>query len=174
MPTTKQEAVKITEIFNDYLTELQAQEITQRLHEEVATQSENTSLVVSIEMLRALYHHDKRKQFIRKMVFLKLLLLTVVIVHFAILFFNFIAFFILPFITEWYIALPLMTLIVNFSFSSTPCPLTKLEDNIRHTLGMPRIKLFMGHYVIWPVKEWINDKKRNNQSQNGSTGLSPQ
>ena len=58
MPTSINEAKKIQEIMNDYLTLEQAKEITTRLDEEVGRETENDSLKVSLHMLRALYSNE--------------------------------------------------------------------------------------------------------------------
>jgi len=55
MPTSDNEARKIQEIINDFLTPEQAKEITKRLDEEVAQNTDNDSLKVSLIMLRKLY-----------------------------------------------------------------------------------------------------------------------
>ena len=55
MPTSNEEARRIQEIINDYLTVDQAREITVRLDEEVGQKTNNDSLKVSLQMLRALY-----------------------------------------------------------------------------------------------------------------------
>ena len=55
MPTSDNEARKIQEIIDDFLTSNQAREITQRLDEEVGQNTDNQSLKVSLIMLRKLY-----------------------------------------------------------------------------------------------------------------------
>ena len=55
MPTSDNEARKIQEIINDFLTPEQAKEITKRLDEEGAPNTDNDSLKVSLIMLRKLY-----------------------------------------------------------------------------------------------------------------------
>ena len=55
MPTSDNEARKIQEIIDDFLTSNQAREITQRLDEEVGQNTDNQSLKVSLTMLRKLY-----------------------------------------------------------------------------------------------------------------------
>ena len=55
MPTSSDEARKIQQIINDYLTPDQAKEITKRLDEEVGQKTDNDSLKVSLQMLRDLY-----------------------------------------------------------------------------------------------------------------------
>lgn len=55
MPTSVNEARKIQEIINDFLTPEQAREVTRRLDEEVGKNTDNDSLKVSLSMLRGLY-----------------------------------------------------------------------------------------------------------------------
>ena len=55
MPTSNDEAKKIVSIMNEYLSDSDAQSITRRLDEEVGQASDNDSLKVSLQMLRALY-----------------------------------------------------------------------------------------------------------------------
>ena len=55
MPTSNHEAKKIVSIMNEYLSDSDAQSITRRLDEEVGQASDNDSLKVSLQMLRALY-----------------------------------------------------------------------------------------------------------------------
>ena len=55
MPTSNDEAKKIVSIMNEYLSDSDAQSITRRLVEEVGQASDNDSLKVSLQMLRALY-----------------------------------------------------------------------------------------------------------------------
>ncbi len=55
MPTSNDEARKIVSIMNEYLSDSDAQSITRRLDEEVGQASDNDSLKVSLQMLRALY-----------------------------------------------------------------------------------------------------------------------
>ena len=55
MPTSDNEARKIQEIIDDFLTSNQAREITQRLDKEVGQNTDNQSLRDSLTMLRKLY-----------------------------------------------------------------------------------------------------------------------
>ena len=55
MPTSNDDARKIVSIMNEYLSDSDAQSITRRLDEEVGQASDNDSLKVSLQMLRALY-----------------------------------------------------------------------------------------------------------------------
>ena len=55
MPTSNDEAKNIVSIMNEYLTTQDAQRITRRLDEEVGQKSDNDSLKISLQMLRALY-----------------------------------------------------------------------------------------------------------------------
>jgi len=55
MPTSVDEARRIQEIINEFLTHDEAREVTTRLDEEVGQLSDNDSLKVSLNMLRNLY-----------------------------------------------------------------------------------------------------------------------
>lgn len=58
MPTSQEEAHKIYEIINEFLTFPQAREVTQRLDEEVGALTDNNSLKTSLHMLRNLYDKE--------------------------------------------------------------------------------------------------------------------
>ena len=58
MPTSEGEAKKIQEIMNNYLTPEQAKEITIKLDKEVGQKTDNNSLKVSLQMLKALYSDE--------------------------------------------------------------------------------------------------------------------
>ncbi len=73
---------------------------------------------------------------------------TLVVFHFILIITNFLSIFVLPFATPWYIAAPMITLIVNLTFSPLPCPLTTWENRLRVKLGLPKIKYFIGHYIL--------------------------
>ena len=55
MPTSNDEAKKIVEIINAYVSLDTAKDITKRLDEEVGRHTDNDSLKVSLQMLRKLY-----------------------------------------------------------------------------------------------------------------------
>ena len=58
MPTSKEEATKIYEIINDFLTLQEAKAVTARLDEEVGRNTDNDSLKESLTMLRQLYEGE--------------------------------------------------------------------------------------------------------------------
>jgi len=55
MPTSNEEAKHIVEIINDYVSQEKAKELTERLEQEIGQETDNESLRVSLEMLKALY-----------------------------------------------------------------------------------------------------------------------
>ena len=61
MPTSNDEAKKIVEIINEFVTVDTARKIATRLYEEVGKHTDNESLAVSLKMLQALYgaHYDE-------------------------------------------------------------------------------------------------------------------
>jgi hypothetical protein len=87
------------------------------------------------------------------------MLIGVVLFHFVVLAFNLAAILILPFSVPWYVALPLISLLVNLILSPTPCPLTKLESRIRRSLELPDVRHFVGHYIVWPIKKKMRNRK---------------
>ncbi len=74
---------------------------------------------------------------------------ALVVAHLTIITANFIAFLCLPFLVPWYVSCPLCTMIARLSFSSSiTCPLTWVENKMRHRLGKAEIQGFMRHYVL--------------------------
>lgn len=85
--------------------------------------------------------------------FLKVALVAVVIFHWLVIFGNVSAFFVLPFYSPWYIALPIMSYIGLLTFSRVlDCPITKLENIIRKRMGLPEITGFLKQYLFKPLK----------------------
>ena len=80
---------------------------------------------------------------------LRCIWLLLVGLHSAIIFANAAAFFFLPFLTPWYIAVPCCTIIGRVLFTDVRCPLTVLENRLRKKLGMPQIDKFVSHYFLW-------------------------
>ena len=132
MPTSKSEAETITKIINEYLTADEAQAVMSRLNAEVGDFTDNQSLKISLQMLKAIYDPPAPKS---KLTMLALKLL--IGFHMLVLAANVVAIFVLPFYAPWYVALTIITLIVNFMFSPIPCPLTRLESRLRRSLGLP-------------------------------------
>ena len=144
--------VALSSIMNEYLSPGDAQEIVQRLESEVG--DENETVKVSLSLLRSLYDHEEPKKDYANQSYLYL----VISFHFSVLLGNFAALFVLPFVTPWYVALPLMSLIINLMFSPLSCPLTRLESRIRKRLGMDEIRHFVKHYFIDPVRKYVGGK----------------
>ena len=61
MPTSKNEAIKIKQIIDEYLTKDEAVEITVRLCNEVGKNTDNNSLKTSLFMLKKLYEGEQRE-----------------------------------------------------------------------------------------------------------------
>lgn len=76
-----------------------------------------------------------------------------VIFHSYIVVANVLAFFVVPFVEPWYVAVPIMSVVLLLVFSKVlDCPLTNLENHLRKKLGMKRIGGFVGHYFIKPIR----------------------
>lgn len=84
----------------------------------------------------------------------RLVLGCLVAFHAAMVWANLFAFFLVPFLEPWYVAAPIMSLVLILTFSRVlDCPLTNLENLYRQKLGMKRIGGFMGHYFIKPGRK---------------------
>ena len=93
--------------------------------------------------------------------FLTYCLCVLVLFHAWIIAANVAAFFVLPFATDWYVAVPCMSAILFLTLArGVTCPLTDLENVVRKRLGMKRIGGFFGHYFIKPWRRsWARRKK---------------
>ena len=151
MPTSQQEAFSIVEILDEYLDEGQARELTARLEQEIGQKTDNDSLKVSLEMLKALYSKQPKKIDYLK----KGLLYSVILFHAFVIMVNILAFFVLPFYYPLWVWMPLNSFILTVTFTREICPLTRVENYIRTSLGMSRIGGFIGHYLVKPIKRLL-------------------
>ena len=84
---------------------------------------------------------------------MKIAWMILVIFHIGVVFGNAAAFVSLPFLTPWYIALPMCSFICLITFSrELRCPLTNLENSMRKKMGKKEIRGFIGHYMWRPMK----------------------
>ena len=151
MPTSQQEAFNIVEILDEYLDEDQARELTARLEQEIGQRTDNASLKVSLEMLKALYEKKPKKiDYVKKA-----LLYFVILFHCFVIIVNIAAFFILPFLYPLWVWMPVCSFILTVTFTREICPITRLENYLRTSLGLPRIGGFIGHYFIKPIKRLL-------------------
>ena len=151
MPTSQQEAFSIVEILDEYLDEGQARELTARLEQEIGQKTDNDSLKVSLEMLKALYSKQPKKIDYLK----KGLLYSIILFHAFVIIVNIAAFFVLPFYYPLWVWMPVCSFILTVTFTREICPLTRVENYIRTSLGMSRIGGFIGHYFVKPVKRLL-------------------
>ena len=151
MPTSQQEAFNIVEILDEYLDEDQARELTARLEQEIGRRTDNDSLKVSLEMLKALYEKKPKKiDYVKKA-----LLYSTILFHAFVIVVNIAAFFILPFLYPLWVWMPVCSFILTVTFTREICPITRLENYLRTSLGLPRIGGFIGHYFIKPIKRLL-------------------
>ena len=162
MPTSVEEANSIMEIMDDFLDADDARELTARLEHEVGQGTDNDSLKVSLEMLKELYKDrtgSRKKDRLKK-----ISLYSLVTFHYFVITVNIVAFFILPFLYPLLVWMPLNSFILTVTFTREICPLTRLENYIRTSLGMPRIGGFIGHYLVRPVKNFLKSRKSGPES----------
>ena len=144
---TQQQALNISEILDEFLDEGQARELTARLEQEIGQKTDDDSIRVSLETLKALYSKNPPRDY-----FKKTCLLALIAFHTAVIGINVLAFFVLPFIYPLWVWMPINSFILTVIFTREICPLTRLENYLRTSLGMPRIGGFIGHYLIKPIK----------------------
>ena len=154
MPTSNEEARQIVEIINDYVSQEEAEELTARLEQEIGRGTDNESLRVSLEMLKALYATSSRpKQYGKRAV-----LSFVIALHLTVVVINCVSFFVLPFLYSPWIWVPLNSFILTVTFAPPgACPLTRLENKLRQRLDLPRIGGFLGHYIVKPIRMRLNN-----------------
>ena len=141
----------IMEILDDFLEEEQARELVARLEQEVADKNGDKDLKNRLKALREFY--ERRP--IRKEHFKLVFLYSVIVFHFFVIFVNIAAFFLLPFIYPLWVWMPLNSFILTVTFTREVCPLTRLENYLRTSLGMSRIGGFIGHYMVKPLRRII-------------------
>lgn len=171
MSVEKNEAQVILDIMGDFLSPEQAKEITKRLNNQVGQNTNDQSLKKSFELLESLYKEGRPDRYVKLR---QTFLITIIAIHAAIIIANFAAMFIIAWAAPWYVALPVITLIINLMFSPITCPLTKLESKIRRSLGMPEIKFFIAHYFFKPVRGYMHQRaqRKLEESTSGQRQLS--
>lgn len=83
----------------------------------------------------------------------KLAFYLLVAFHMAIVLGVIASFFLLPFMVDWYVALPLMVFIFAHSTTRVQCKLTEAENYLRQKLGYKRIGGFVSYYLVKPIKK---------------------
>ena len=151
MPTSDSEARTISEIIDEYVDEDAARELVSKLHVQVGQGTDNDSLRVSLEMLNGIYSAKPVERNYLK----KTLLYALVLFHMSVVVTNIVSFFILPFCYPLYLWVPVNSFILAVSFTRELCPLTRLENHLRRSLGMKPIGGFIGQYVYRPVKRFM-------------------
>lgn len=56
------------------------------------------------------------------------------------------------FLGPWYIGLPLLVWILQLPFIAIKCPLTTLENKLRHAARKPKIKFFHYYFMQQPKR----------------------
>lgn len=148
---------KLSEILNEFLDEDEAREFTSKIAQEVAENTSDEKLKSLLETLSSIYKvRPKRKEYLKRT-----LLALVVSLHMVVVVVNIASFFILPFLYPLWMWMPVNSFILTVTFTREVCPLTRLENYLRTSLGMNRIGGFIGHYVIKPIrkvkKRYAND-----------------
>src|SRR4051812_12000004 len=105
MPTTQQEATKIVQVSEEFFPIHELADLYRRLDEEVGQKTDNDSLKVSLSMMRALMTaRAQMSASIPRWYYASYVVL--IAVHAFLVIGMILSFFALPFLAEWYVALP--------------------------------------------------------------------
>lgn len=149
MPTSVQEeASRIVSLVQNFIPQEKLTELLIKLDEEIGKKSENETTKQFLSTLRSIVD----KPLPPAPLWLWSAFYSLVVFHIILVILVIISFFVLPFLSPWYIAVPCMTFIWFFSTTKVDCQLTNLENFIRKKLGMKRIGGFVGHYFLKPLK----------------------
>lgn len=157
MPTSQQEAERIITILGNYLAIDDAYNLIKQLDNEVGKHTDNESLAISLTMLRSLLEHQVVLNKVKSDSNLGYLIAfyALVSVHLFAVIANLLALILIPFLADWYLVMPLMSLLITLNFSrNIDCPITRLENYLRVKLGKKKIGGFVGHYFIKPLKKY--------------------
>lgn len=144
----QEEASHIISVAQTFLPQEKLTELLIKLDEEIGKKSENDITKQFLAVLRGIV--DKPAP--PASIWLWTAFYSLVILHIILVIMVFISFFVLPFLSPWYIAIPCMTFIWFFSTTRVDCQLTNLENFMRKKLGLKKIGGFVGHYFFKPVK----------------------
>ena len=155
---------KLSEILNEFLDENQAREFTSKVEQEIARKTDDKTLRTLLQTLNSLYTiKPKRREYFKKSI-----LALVVVVHMFVVVINISAFFVLPFLYPLWMWMPVNSFILTVTFTREACPLTRLENYLRTSLGMRRIGGFIGHYVVKPARKGYKTYKLGRNHQRGT------
>jgi hypothetical protein len=142
------EMESISEILDDFLEEEQARELVSRLEQEIGQKSSDVHLRSRLRSLKSFYNKRPLKKEHLKYAILYL----IVSFHVFVICVNLTAFFVLPFLYPLWVWMPMNSFILTVTFTREVCPLTRVENHFRSSLGLNRIGGFIGHYFIKPIK----------------------
>lgn len=145
---TNNEATQFLAISDKYLEREKLVELFTRWDDEIGKTTENEAFKQTLAALRSMVTPVYKKP----PFYLWWTFYALVGFHLILVFAIIAAFIVLPFVANWYIALPLMTFIFFFSTTKVECQMTNAENYLRQRLGMKKIGGFVGHYLWRPSK----------------------
>ena len=155
------EIESIVEILDDFLEEDKARELVARLEQEIGQKSSDKHLKSRLSSLKGFYEKRPLKKEHLKYAFLY----AVITFHMFVIAVNVAAFFLLPFLYPLWVWMPVNSFILTVTFTREVCPLTRLENYLRTSLGMSRIGGFIGHYFVKPLRRTIKTYKSGLRSR---------
>jgi hypothetical protein len=141
----------IVEILDDFLEEKEARELVARLEQEIGQKSKDEHLKSRLSSLKRFYEKRPLKKEHLKYAFLY----VTITFHMFVIGVNIAAFFLLPFLYPLWVWMPVNSFILTVTFTREVCPLTRLENYLRTSLGMSRIGGFIGHYFVKPFRRGV-------------------
>tara|TARA_R110002020_G_scaffold37499_5_gene113272 strand:+ start:464 stop:973 length:510 start_codon:yes stop_codon:yes gene_type:complete len=155
------EIESIVEILDDFLEEDKARELVARLEQEIGQKSSDEHLKSRLSSLQRFYEKRPLKKEHLKYAFLY----AVITFHMFVIVVNVAAFFLLPFLYPLWVWMPVNSFILTVTFTREVCPLTRLENYLRTSVGIPRIGGFIGHYFVKPLRRVIKTYKSGLRSR---------
>lgn len=182
MPTTQDEAAKIVEICGRHGVQGKTLFLLARdLRDEVGSKSSNSSVRETMEMLFAIAYNDSPQcpeaQSLKVVIATPvatprviatppirwgwlLLWLLIWTIHATMVVGTMASALVAPFLTTWNLAFPIIFCVVWVGSSPVDCIITRWENRVRVKLGWPTIRMFIGHYFVWPVRSIWRSWKR--------------
>lgn len=148
MPSMQEEVSSIVSLAKNYLPQEKLTELLIKLDEEIGKKSQNDITKQFLSSLRQVVD----KPLPPAPLWLWISFYALVVIHIILVVMVIVSFFVLPFLSPWYIAVPCMTFIWFFSTTQVECKLTNLENWMRKQLGLKKIGGFVGHYFMKPAK----------------------
>ncbi len=153
MPTTQNEAERITRICLEHMPRRTMKELFVRLDEEVGKPSDNDSVKQSFAMFRVLAEQEPyyTNDYLGSMIYDPgwfTLWLFLWLAHAVLVVMCTASFFVAPFHSPWFVSAPICFATIWVLFTPSECVLTAWENGVRDRMHWRPIRTFLGHYLF--------------------------